>query len=245
MTEATADPFAAALSKAQGEFAAIARTREVKVRPKDGGPGYSFKYAPLDTVMAAVQPALSANGFAITHRIEGGKLRSKLRHVGGQHEESEFPLPSGSTNHQQVGGALTYGQRYNVRLLLNLTSEEDDDGAGEHNIELREVVPHIIARRDGIAQAKREIAADGIPDGLTPGTKPATPESALERRVRTWVSESIAAFGVMASRDEMAGWWKFPDVERRRDIAERDAPNEFGRLTAAYDQRLEQLPEIK
>jgi hypothetical protein len=80
-----------ALAQAQGAFKPIQRSKTVTVRTKEGQ-AYQFAYAPLDVVMAAVQEGLTANGLAISHRIQDGTLYSTLSHESGEERESIFPL---------------------------------------------------------------------------------------------------------------------------------------------------------
>ena len=131
------DPVAelnAALAAAQGEFPPITKTRTVK-------PGsYSYNYAPLDVVLAAVRPALTKHGLAITQRLESVHesgdvwLRTELRHRSGGVLGSSFPFRNVPDNPQQFGSLLTYFRRYAIQALLGVATEEDDDGqkAADH-----------------------------------------------------------------------------------------------------------------
>lgn len=120
------DKLAAALAKAQGEFPAIPRNREVKVTMKSGG-SYTFKYAPLDTILECVRPCLSANGLALTSLVVDGKVRTMLLHESGQSLEHSIPMGD-VENIQGLGSELTYLRRYGVTCILCLAPDEDDDG---------------------------------------------------------------------------------------------------------------------
>jgi hypothetical protein len=122
----------AALAAAQGEFPAIQRDKEVSVSTKTGGT-YTFKYAPLDTILAAVRPVLSKNGLALTQQLveyNDGRpgIRTELRHAAGGVIGATFPLLSAPTTPQQLGSLLTYLRRYAIVALLGVAAEEDDDG---------------------------------------------------------------------------------------------------------------------
>lgn len=117
---------AAALAKAQPDFKPVKRERTVTVRKRDGGQ-YTFSYAPLDVVLAAVQPALSANGLAVVQLIDGGYLVTMLLHESGAYLEGRTALPDG-VDAQALGSAITYLRRYAVQALLGIAAEEDDDG---------------------------------------------------------------------------------------------------------------------
>jgi len=123
---------AAALAKAQGQFGPIPRTRTVKVTTKTGG-SYTFNYAPLDTILEAVRPALTANELALTQVLHGGgrepmMLRTVLFHSSGQFLSSEVALTSVGSSPQELGSAITYMRRYVITAMLGVASEEDDDG---------------------------------------------------------------------------------------------------------------------
>ena len=121
-------PLAAALAKAQAAYPAIERTREVRVTTRTGG-NYTFKYAPLDTILAAVRAPLSTNGLAITQLLDGPDLVTVLLHESGATLTARSPLPhhDGDTI-QQYGSAITYLRRYALQAMLGIASEEDDDG---------------------------------------------------------------------------------------------------------------------
>jgi hypothetical protein len=121
----------AALAAAQGAFPPIPknRTGEVKGKTKDGTPySYSYSYADLADVLAAVRPVLSENGLAIAQRTNrAGILRTELRHVAGGVLDTEVELGQSPSNPQQFGGALTYLRRYELTTLLGVAAEEDRD----------------------------------------------------------------------------------------------------------------------
>ena len=122
----------AALAEAQGEFPAIGREKSVTVTTKTGG-SYSFAYAPLEVILAAVRPALTGHGLAVVQRLEspGGvpSLRTELRHAEGAVIAASFPLGEVPASPQALGSLLTYLRRYALVAMLGIATEEDDDGA--------------------------------------------------------------------------------------------------------------------
>lgn len=125
---------AVALAKAQAGFTVIERTREVTVKPKES-PSYTFRYAPLDVVLAATLPALNANGLSLVSLpiMGGDRLRTLLLHESGEFIAVEVLMPE-FQGPQKFGSALTYMRRYSIISLLGVASEEDDDGnAAEGN----------------------------------------------------------------------------------------------------------------
>jgi hypothetical protein len=126
-----------ALAKAQGEFAQVTRDKTVTVTMKSGGK-YTFSYAPLESILHAVAPALSKHGLALTQAmvVVGGKdyVETTLRHSSGQSISNRIPLFVRDDGPQAYGSALTYARRYGVTLLLCISADDDDDGnAAEGN----------------------------------------------------------------------------------------------------------------
>lgn len=127
----------AALAVAQGEFATIVKDSTATVPGKDGKTGYSFDYAGLDVVLAAVRPALARNGLAICQvfsaRGEDDILTTVLAHGEGR-IEADSVLPKW-TKVQELGSGLTYVKRYQLLGLLGVAPADDDDGnlaSGNH-----------------------------------------------------------------------------------------------------------------
>lgn len=128
----------AALAAAQGEFEPIKRDKSVTVTMKSGGK-YSFSYAPLESILHAVTPALSRHGLALTQAttaLESGKemVETTLRHSSGETIKNLIPIFVRDDGPQAYGSALTYARRYGVTLLLCVSADDDDDGnAAEGN----------------------------------------------------------------------------------------------------------------
>lgn len=121
---------APALVAAQGAFGPIT---------KDGrNPAFKSRYATLDGIMAAVRPALVANGLAVVQGVihpetDGGKVTaitvaSTLIHSSGEWMETVVVVPVTKSDAHGVGSAMSYGRRYGISALLALTTDEDDDG---------------------------------------------------------------------------------------------------------------------
>jgi len=131
---AVEDPDAAltaALARAQGKFPTIPKGSTATVTPSSGKPGYTYKYAELGDVLAAVRPVLSEEGLALTQPTvrEAGKLilRTTLRHTGGGELVSELELGANPNSPQAFGGSLTYLRRYEACTLLGIAPEDDRD----------------------------------------------------------------------------------------------------------------------
>jgi hypothetical protein len=96
------------------------------------------EFAEWEDINKAITPVLSDCGFSLSFKPTevAGKVcvTGILRHRLGFKDQATLQLPtdtSGAKNAvQSIGSTLSYGKRYVATLLLNLTTEgEDDDGA--------------------------------------------------------------------------------------------------------------------
>lgn len=97
----------------------------------------TIKYATLEDINDVVKPIMQRHGFAVSFKVEhaqaGISVTGVLMHKAGHREETTMLLPSdtsGSKNAvQAVGSSVSYGKRYVMSALLNITTRgEDDDG---------------------------------------------------------------------------------------------------------------------
>jgi hypothetical protein len=103
---------------------------------KKGQSGKHFTKADANILIG---PVLQKYGFALNHTTtqEGDsiRIRATLRHRAGHSEFTEIVLPydvGGNKNKvQAIGSSQSYGERYTMKSILNLTiigDETDDDG---------------------------------------------------------------------------------------------------------------------
>lgn len=96
------------------------------------------KYANIDAVYEAVEPALYSNNIIIWHFAERlddehSVLHTRLIHAPtGQYVQDTRALKSEKPGNQAVGSANTYMRRYAVLSLCAL-STDDDDGKSEQD----------------------------------------------------------------------------------------------------------------
>lgn len=101
--------------------------------------GQSGKHFTKGDANILVNPVLKKYGFALNFITtqEGNfiKTRATLRHRAGHSESTELVLPAdtgGNKNKvQEIGSSQSYGERYTMKAILNLTIIEDeteDDG---------------------------------------------------------------------------------------------------------------------
>lgn len=118
--------FLKALCAFQADLPTIAKDKK--------NPHFGSKYAGLDAIVAQVAPKLSEHGLVwITKpgRDDAGQLYLEYRLVHaetGVGETGRMPLTLPKNDMQGFGSALTYARRYALTAVLNLITEEDDDG---------------------------------------------------------------------------------------------------------------------
>jgi hypothetical protein len=112
--------------------ALVAFQKEMPTVPKDKTANmgtYSYKYADLASLKHAVTPLLTKHGLAFnasSRRTETGyEAVGQLLHTSGEMMEAALPIFG---RLQEMGGALTYAQRYLYGMLTGVTTEDDDDG---------------------------------------------------------------------------------------------------------------------
>jgi len=120
-------------------------------------------YATLDDITRTIKPIMQQHGFAITFKVENAEkaieVTGILMHRGGHREQTTMRLPldvgKGRNDVQSVGSSTTYGKRYVMCALLNITTSDaqDDDAQtadGSDRAEDRaQVVSGIIAQVEG------------------------------------------------------------------------------------------------
>jgi len=95
-------------------------------------------YADLDDINFAVRPVMAKFGFGVSFKIvnheKGVTVTGILMHKAGHREETSMLLPldtgAGRSAVQSVGSTTTYGKRYVMCALLNITSGDDNDNDG-------------------------------------------------------------------------------------------------------------------
>ena len=106
-----------------------------KETPGQIGTWKGYKYATLDTVLEIVTPLLCQCGLALSQTLDDGCVCTTLVHHSGQFISSKTPIPINVqgqketlSNAQILGVGITYLRRYAVSAILNLATEEDNDG---------------------------------------------------------------------------------------------------------------------
>lgn len=111
-------------------------SKDAKIMNKDGVSVRSY-YATFENIVSTIRPLLDEFGFSVTFKtsFEGGTLHvtGRISHRAGHSEQTTIALPfdpSGNKNDvQAIGSSVSYGKRYALCMLLNITTGgEDDDG---------------------------------------------------------------------------------------------------------------------
>ena len=124
----TLGELAAALASVQAQLPIVHKGNRATVPMKSGGK-YTYTYADLSDVTAAVMPLLAANGLAFTCQPRpterGYEIAGTLLHNSGEWTEASLPL-SGSTP-QEIGSSITYMRRYLLGSMTGVVTDDDDD----------------------------------------------------------------------------------------------------------------------
>jgi hypothetical protein len=127
--------FNAAFSRAQSEMEPVKADAE--------NPQTRSRYASYDALDRALRPIYTRYGFALSFGTEDGAPAEQVRvccdltHVGGHASHRHLDMPADGkgakggdvmTKTHAVGSALSYGQRYLLKLVWNIAVTEDDDG---------------------------------------------------------------------------------------------------------------------
>lgn len=128
--------FNQAMAKAMAEIPSFEKGK--KVEKFKGGTGNQFTYASFESINKKVKPIIAKHGLFINFLTDFQSdnhvmITAKITHKSGHSQETSmrFPFdPSGSKNTiQATGSAISYGKRYTMNALLNITThDEDDDG---------------------------------------------------------------------------------------------------------------------
>ena len=150
----------AALAAAQAEFPEITKDRTAPVRSEKGA--YTYHYADLASILAAIRPVLAKHGIATVQRMrchDGGLVLLTELLFGEERLVSEMPLPAELRNPQAFGSLLTYGKRYALASLVGVAAEEDDDGASAKDAEpAKPPAPRQLTPRHPVREDRRYAA---------------------------------------------------------------------------------------
>ena len=133
------DQFFAALTGFQKECPVVEKTKKVmnKKKSDDKEAGVRYSYAPLEDVVATVQPFLEKWGFSWTVKptqTDGHvKASCYAHHKDGHEEVTEFEVPldpqSYMSDPQRAAAALTFARRYAFINAFGIVTKGEDNDA--------------------------------------------------------------------------------------------------------------------
>jgi hypothetical protein len=128
-------------------------------------PHFKSKFVSLGSLVETIAPLLSKHGLVwvtMPTRVEGEPMLGyRLVHAAtGEAIEGAMPLMLKTVDPQAQGSALTYARRYSLMAVLNLVTDEDDDGNRAQSASRRPQEPPYgpAAPPDVAASARRAIA---------------------------------------------------------------------------------------
>ena len=145
---------------------------ELPLVSKNGRGHNQAKYALLEDINQAIRPALQKYGLAVTFRVQQTEkqvtIAAVLSHRMGHSSDTTITLPidvSGSKNATQaVGSTISYGKRYAIGALLNISTGDDNDAATAQPA--KTVSPGqsktLQMKYDSVSEANRKIFKDWL-----------------------------------------------------------------------------------
>lgn len=168
------DQLFGALAAAQANFGEIERVLRAEIKSQKAN--YEYDYAPLDKVLQAVRPHLSAQGLAVmqfplatNNRVT---VRTMLAHKSGQWIRNDLTVASEGNFPREIGSAITYARRYALQSMLGVAPNYDDDGGAASGD--RSGPPRSAGRRRPADQNQPAPPEGQKPSGR-PAQRPATP----------------------------------------------------------------------
>jgi len=126
--------FSAAMARLQAVLPQITKEGRIVVSGTERS-----RFARIEDIDTAIRPLLAAEGFSLAFDTEaqdkGLLISAKISHAAGHSETRSLLLPvdaqGAKSPVQGVGSTVSYGRRYLIKMLLNITERgEDDDGQG-------------------------------------------------------------------------------------------------------------------
>lgn len=140
---------------AKQAFSEAMNAVQEKLRPiaaDASNPQTKSKYASYTALDKVIRPIYSANGFALSFGTGDGAPENYVRvtcdvlHTAGHEKHYHVDMPADGkgakggdvmTKTHAAGSAMSYGQRYLLKLIFNITVGEDDDGNGANGSDPR------------------------------------------------------------------------------------------------------------
>jgi len=97
--------------------------------------GYNYKYTDLPHLWDSIDETITKAGFTIVNTCDGENIVTAAVHEAGE-ISSKIPLSFAKGNSpQELGSAVTYFRRYNLLMLFNVMTEDDDGAKSQKSAE--------------------------------------------------------------------------------------------------------------
>lgn len=204
----------AALAAAQAEFDTPPKSQIARVRSDKGN--YTYRYADLHDVIAAVRPALNRHKIALIQPVEIREGRvfvtTMLAHESGEFLSCTIMMPCGAAP-QVIGTIITYCRRYGLTALSGLAADVDDDGeAGTQEVQDAPPPPPPVRKRTDPPKVPPMVPPSGVPE-YTPGAAPARESRGVWVREVKRTRTPIMGYVAHLSNDTSA-WTDDPAVAK-------------------------------
>lgn len=94
---------------------------------------YRYRYISLGAILEVVQPIVRDHGFVLRGTTSPGVVRYEILDAEsagvGTISYAEVEIPTGTTDMQRLGSAITYARRYALTVLLDIAADDDDGRA--------------------------------------------------------------------------------------------------------------------
>lgn len=123
-----------ALVRFQRECPAVIKGRTAEIVSSRTGGKFSYTYADLAGVMAAIRRLLSDCGLFLSQSFETNGstyLVTTVMHESGDQLSSKIELPINGIPPKEVGSIVTYYRRYSIVSILGIAAEDDDGEAAQ------------------------------------------------------------------------------------------------------------------
>ncbi|TAL82036.1 MAG: single-stranded DNA-binding protein [Candidimonas sp.] len=164
--------FNAAMAIAQSEMGPVSTDAE--------NPQTKSKYASYAAIDRAIRPIYTKHGFALSYDTEDGAPEGHIRvvclvsHRDGHCRKYKADMPADGlgakggavmTKTHAAGSAMSYGQRYLLKLIFNVAiGEGDDDGNGAMIAKYADIIDDWVAAAEAAADIEEldQIWKDGL-----------------------------------------------------------------------------------
>lgn len=131
-------------------YKALFKAQQKMTAAKKGSanPFFKSKYANLEAILEACEPALNEEGIMILQPCTTLGVETHLVHVETGERLTGFVPFVGTTDMQKLGGAITYARRYGLQSLLCLVTEDDDGNDATGKEITAQMVVELIQKMD-------------------------------------------------------------------------------------------------